>query len=150
MAQRMKPFFLTRDTGLRDTGLRDTGHCPKAPRLASRSLASFMLALVFISWVDLHSRHLVRNFQWECRLFVDSHVVVSDFGRQASHQEGFQLHCLVFNGRKALVIVQKQNLQQGQAEWHPQLGRNRVQRLGLVGFLQAINEPDGVVAHFGA
>ena len=109
-----------------------------------------MFALFSISCIYPKPLHFVGDFQRKRRFFVEFDVVVSDFGAHVAHHEGFQLNGLVLNGRKALVIVQEQSLYQIQAERHPKLRRNGVQRLGQVALFQSVEHPNGICADFGA
>ena len=78
------------------------------------------------------ARHFIVDFQRERSFFVQADVGVFQLSGEVAHEEGLQQHRLVFNGRKALVIVQKQSLQPGQAERHSELEGEAVQRLGEV------------------
>lgn len=58
-----------------------------------------------VSFIQADSLHLIGNLQREARLFVNSDVVVFDFGAYSAHQVALELHRLMFNGREALIIV---------------------------------------------
>ena len=109
----------------------------------------FFQALQSFHFLQIDTLHLVGNLQRECGLFIQFDVVVSHFGGKITHNEGFQLDNLIFNGREAFVIVQEQSLYPRQTKRYAKLGGNGVERFSQIGLFQSIDNPDRIVTELG-